>query len=255
MTGSAGLRRFEDRVALVSGAASGIGRATAERLAREGASLLCVDLQAESLEETSKNCSASGAQVEASLCDVSDPAAIAELIQHCVARFGKLDVLCNIAGIVRMDHTHELELDAWNKIMQVNLTGTFLMCKAALPHLIESGGNIVNTSSTSALMGMPYGAAYGASKGGVKALTRTIAVEYAKRGVRANSVCPGSVTTGMTTRAILPEGIDFSLMQRMMPLDKPRGPETVAGVIAMLASEDGAHINGEEIRVDGGTLA
>lgn len=255
MAGATGLRRFEDRVALVSGAASGIGRATAERLTREGASLLCVDLQAEALEETAKSCSESGAQVEARVCDVSDPSAIDDLIHTCVDRFGKLDVLCNIAGILRMDHTHELELDAWNKVLQVNLTGTFLMCRAALPHLIESAGNIVNTSSTSALAGLPYGAAYAASKGGVKALTRTIAVEYAKRGVRANSVCPGSVTTGMTTRSMLPEGMDFSLMQRLMPLDEPRGPETVAGVIAMLASEDGAHINGEEIRVDGGTLA
>jgi meso-butanediol dehydrogenase/(S,S)-butanediol dehydrogenase/diacetyl reductase len=255
MAGNSGLRRFEDRVALVSGAASGIGRATAIRLASEGASVLCVDLQPEALEETVKSCAETGSQVESSLCDVSDPAAIEALIQQGIDRFGKLDVLCNIAGILRMDHTHELELEAWNKVLQVNLTGTFLMCKAALPHLIESGGNIVNTSSTSALAGLPYGAAYASSKGGVKALTRAIAVEYAKRGVRANSVCPGSVTTGMTTRSMLPEGMDFSLMQRLMPLDEPRGPETVAGVIAMLASADGAHINGEEIRVDGGTLA
>lgn len=255
MAGDAGLRRFDDRVVLVSGAASGIGRATAERFAHEGASLLCVDLQAEALEETQKSCAAAGIQVESAVCDVSDSEAIDQLIQQCVARFGKLDVMCNIAGILRMDHTHELELEAWNKVLQVNLTGTFLMCKAALPHLIESRGNIVNTSSTAALAGLPYGAAYAASKGGVKALTRAIAVEYAKRGVRANSVCPGSVTTGMTSRSMLPEGMDFSLMQRLMPLDEPRGPETVAGVIAMLASEDGAHINGEEIRVDGGTLA
>jgi meso-butanediol dehydrogenase/(S,S)-butanediol dehydrogenase/diacetyl reductase len=129
------------------------------------------------------------------------------------------------------------------------------MCQTAIPHLLESGGNIVNTSSTSALAGLPYGAAYAASKGGVRAFTRSIAVEYAKQGLRANCVCPGSVTTGMTTRSMLPEGMDFSLMQRVLPLDKPRGPETVAGVIAMLASEDGAHVNGEEIRVDGGTLA
>ena len=255
MAGNSGLRRFEDRVALVSGAASGIGRATAIRLASEGASVLCVDLQPEALEETVKSCTEAGSQVESSLCDVSDPAAIEALIQQGIDHFGKLDVLCNIAGILRMDHTHELELEAWNKVLQVNLTGTFLMCKAALPHLIESSGNIVNTSSTSALAGLPYGAAYASSKGGVKALTRAIAVEYAKRGVRANSVCPGSVTTGMTTRSMLPEGMDFSLMQRLMPLDEPRGPETVAGVIAMLASADGAHINGEEIRVDGGTLA
>jgi NAD(P)-dependent dehydrogenase (short-subunit alcohol dehydrogenase family) len=250
------IRRFEDKVALVTGAASGIGRATSLRFAEEGAKAFCVDLQAEEVESTAKSAAEIGAEAQAHVCDVADPQAAAACVQACVDRFGRLDVLCNVAGILRFDYFQDLDLDDWNRILAVNLTGTFLMCRAAIPHLLDSGGNIVNTSSTSALAGLAYGAAYGASKAGVLALTRSIAVEYAARGLRANAVCPGSILTPMTSGgAGLPEKVDPKLIRRAMAIDKPRGPETVAGVIAMLASEDGAHINGEQIRVDGGTLA
>lgn len=249
------LKRFEGKVALVTGAASGIGRATAQRLATEGASLYLADVMREGLDETQKHCREQGAEIDGGLCDVSRPEDVEAMVKACIDRFGKLDVLANIAGILCMEHTHELSLERWNQVVAVNLTGTFLCCKAALPHLLASKGNIVNTSSTSALAGLPYGVAYGATKGGVLALTRALAVEYAKEGLRANAVCPGSIKTGMTSRSTLPKDLDWKLLQRTMPLDIPRGPETVAGVIAMLASEDGAHINGEWVRVDGGTLA
>ncbi len=249
------MRRFEDKVVLVTGAASGIGRATVERLAREGAKLLCVDVQAEAVEAAAKAVAELGAEAETRVCDVSSPEQTAAAVQACVDRFGRLDVLCNIAGILRFDHVEDLSVENWNRILAVNLTGTFLMCKAALPHLLESRGNIVNTSSTAALAGLAYGAAYGASKAGVLGLTYALAVEYGRKGLRANAVCPGSITTPMTQNVAFPSDPDPKLIRRVMALDKPRGPETVAGVIAMLASEDGAHINGEEIRVDGGTLA
>ena len=113
----------------------------------------------------------------------------------------------------------------------------------------------MNTSSTAALAGTPWAAAYAASKGGVLAMTRTLAIEYGKQGIRANSVCPGSILTPLASRSALPKDFDHDLLQRLLPLDKPRGPETVASVFAFLASEDAAHINGEEIRMDGGMLS
>jgi meso-butanediol dehydrogenase/(S,S)-butanediol dehydrogenase/diacetyl reductase len=249
------MRRFDDKVVLITGAASGIGRATAERLASEGAALLCVDVQAKGLAETVGLLTAAGATAHPFAADLADPASPRAAVAACMKHFGKIDVLCNVAGILRMDITDELELANWNRVIAVNLTATFLMCKEAIPHLLLRGGNIVNVSSTSALQGMPWGAAYGSSKAGVLALTRGLAVEYAGRGLRANAVCPGSIETPMTNVDMLPKGIDMKLLRRMMPLDRARGPETVASVIAMLASSDGAHINGEFIRIDGGTLA
>ncbi len=249
------MRRFEGKVVLITGASAGIGRATAERLVGEGAAAMLLDVVQEPLETTAKQCRELGGDVEARICDVSCEAEVNAAVEACVARFGRLDVLVNIAGILLLEHTHKISLEQFERVLSVNLTGTFLCCKAALPHLPGSEGNIVNTSSTSALGGMPYGAAYGASKAGVLALTRTLAVEYGKQGLRANSVCPGSIKTAMTKRANLPGDADFELLRRAMPLDKPRGPEVVASVVAMLASEDGAHVNGESIRVDSGTLA
>jgi NAD(P)-dependent dehydrogenase (short-subunit alcohol dehydrogenase family) len=143
----------------------------------------------------------------------------------------------------------------WNRVLSINLTGTFLCCRAALPALVDRRGAIVNVASTGALKGQPWSVAYTASKGGVLSLTRTIAIEYGKQGVRANAVCPGSIETPMTAGFVFPEGADTSLVRRIMPLDRARGPETVAAAIAFLASDDASHINGEDLRVDGATLS
>ena len=247
------MQRFAGRVALVTGAASGIGRATAVRLAEEGAQVVGVDLHAEPLAETAA-LAASGS-IEARVGDVSHPALAAAVIEEIVGRHGRLDVLANVAGILRTAHTHEHPIEVWDQVLAINLTGTFTFCRAAIPALLDSHGNIVNVSSTAALAGAAWSAAYAASKGGVLALTRTIAVEYAKQGLRCNAVCPGSITTPITKDFGFPEGGDFKLVERMMAIDKPRGPETVAAAIAYLASDDAAHVNGEDIRVDGGTLS
>jgi NAD(P)-dependent dehydrogenase (short-subunit alcohol dehydrogenase family) len=249
------MKRFEGKVAFVTGASAGIGRATAIRLACEGASVYVVDVAAGGLEETAKLCEEAGASVAFSICDVTREEDVKNAVQACVDQFGRLDTVCNIAGILLLDHFQKISVDQFRRVLEVNLVGVFALCQAAMPHLIESKGSIVNTSSTSALAGMPYGAAYGTSKGGVSALTRTLAVEFGKQGVRCNAVNPGSIKTAMMGGDTLPEDADMQLVMRANSLSKPKGPESVAAVIAMLASEDGIHINGEEVRVDGGTLA
>lgn len=235
--------RFEGRVAIVTGAASGIGNATADRLADEGATVVRADIAKDGLGD------------DGIAGDVSDPTFASLLVTQAVERHGRLDVLANVAGILRTANTHEHSLDTWDQVLAVNLTGTFLCCRAAIPELLKTGGNIVNVSSTAALAGHPWAAAYSASKGGVLALTRTIAVEYGRRGLRCNAVCPGSISTPITKDFEFPEGADMELVRRIMALDKARGPETVAAAIAFLASDDAAHINGEDVRVDGATLS
>jgi len=247
-------RRFEGRVALVTGAASGIGRATVARLATEGARVFGVDVAREALAPV-RDGVPSGAEVETAVCDVTDEAAVDATVAACVARYGRLDTVVIVAGILRFDHFHELRTEDWNRILAVNLTGTFFMCRAAIPHLLKTRGNIVNVSSTAALAGQPWAAAYSASKGGVLSLTRTIAVDYLKQGLRATCICPGDVDTPMRGVFKLPEGADPKLLHRVMSPFGPGNPAGVAGVIAMLASDDAAHITGEDVRIDGGTRA
>ena len=181
-------------------------------------------------------CASTAPRSMALRCDVSDPAQIQETVRETLAQFGRLDVLCNIAGILKFGNTHEFPLADWNRVLAVNLTGTFLMCQAAIPHLLATRGSIVNTASTAGLAGHPWTCAYSASKGGVLALTYGIAIEYGKQGLRANAVCPGSVTTPIVEQAQIPAGADRKLLYRIMPLDQFRGPETVASTIAFLAS-------------------
>ncbi len=250
------MQRFENKVALITGAAAGIGKASAIRIASEGGRVVCGDIQAEAVESTAKEIRESGGQAIAFAYDVSDPSAVEAALETTLAEYGQLDTLCNIAGILHFDNTVDLDLEKWNRVLAINLTGTFLMCQAALPALLDGGGgNIVNMASTAGLAGHPWTAAYSASKGGVLALTSTLAVEFGKRGIRANAVCPGGIKTAMHEQFKLPEGGDIELLQRIMPLDTFRGPEACAALVAFLASEDAAHINGENVRVDGGTLA
>jgi NAD(P)-dependent dehydrogenase (short-subunit alcohol dehydrogenase family) len=249
------MRRFEDRVVLITGAASGIGRACALRLAEEGAKLALCDLQADALESVAKEARERGAEVDTRRVDVADEAQVRAGVAAAADRFGRLDVACNVAGILRFDHTHELSLADWSRVVGINLTGTFLVCRAALPHLLATRGNVVNIASTAGMTGHPWAAAYGASKGGVIAFTRALAVEYAQQGVRANAVCPGSISTPITQAFQVPTGANPKLVRRMMPLTGFAEPEKVANLVALLASDEGSHITGEEIRIDGGALS
>jgi meso-butanediol dehydrogenase/(S,S)-butanediol dehydrogenase/diacetyl reductase len=249
------MQRLKNKIAIVTGAASGIGRAAAERFGEEGATVFCVDLTAGALEETVASVKAKGANAEGFVCDASNEADVKAAVAKCLSSFGRIDILVNMAGILRFGHTHEMSLATFELVMKVNVNSTFLFCREALPELVKTKGNIINAASTSALQGLPYGAAYGASKAACLSLTRSIAVDYAKKGVRANCVAPGDVNTNIANNITFPEDGDFSMMPRISSLTGAKGPETVASVIAMLASDDGVHITGECIRIDGGTLA
>jgi NAD(P)-dependent dehydrogenase (short-subunit alcohol dehydrogenase family) len=234
------MQRFRDKVVLVTGAGGGIGQASARRIAAEGGAVYCVDLNPAAVEAVVAVIRAEGGRASGRVCDISREDDVRACVAACVEEYGSLYALVNMAGLLRFDDTQQLTLAQWQQV---------------IPHLLLSKGSIVNAASTAALSGLPCGVAYSASKGGVLAMTRSIAIEYAKRGVRANCVCPGEIKTGMTKGVAFPETMDFELISRVMSPSGARGPEAVAGVIAMLASEDGVHITGEDIRVDGGTLS
>ncbi len=246
------MKRFEDKGVLVTGAASGIGRATAMRLATEGARVACIDVDEGGLAETVAELPTEGYAIK---CDLTKEADVADAVATAVENLGQLHALCNIAGVLASKHTHDTELELWNRLISVNLTGTFLMCRAAIPHLLTTKGAIVNTSSTAALGGHPWMAAYAATKGGVLSMTRSMAVEYAQSGLRVNAVVPGSIATKMHGSFELPEGANGMLLQRIVPIVGMGEPEAVAATIAYLASSDARYVNGADVRVDGGMMS
>ena len=246
------MERYAGLVALVTGAGSGIGRATVHRLVDEGAMVLGVDVSVDGLELTRKEASVPD-RVAMLAGDVSDPATAPIAVAAARDLGDRLDLLVNGAGILRFEHTHEVELASWERILRVNLTGTFLFCQAAIHPLIETRGAIVNVASTSSQFGHPWAAAYAASKGGVLALTKTLAVEYAKQGLRVNSVSPGSIDTPITGAFNLPEGADGRLLHRIMSPTGMAPPSVIAAAIAYLGSADAHHVNGSDLRVDGAT--
>jgi NAD(P)-dependent dehydrogenase (short-subunit alcohol dehydrogenase family) len=250
---SATMTRFANRSAIVTGAGAGIGRATALRLAAEGARVLAVDVDGAAAEATA---AAAGGVCAGMAGDVSDPDAVAAVVAAAVARNGPLHVLANVAGVGHFARTTDESVEGWNRVIAVNLTGTFLMCRAALPHLRETRGVIVNTASVAGLRSHPYSAAYCASKGGVVMLSRALAAEYGRSGMRVNCVCPGRVETGFINHFRLPDGVNPAALARIMPLrERPAGPEEVAAVIAFLASDEASYVNGDAVVVDGGMIA
>jgi meso-butanediol dehydrogenase/(S,S)-butanediol dehydrogenase/diacetyl reductase len=246
-------QRLVGRRALVTGAGSGIGRATAQRLAAEGAAVFCVDLNQEGAEETRGQIEAAGGQAGAVGCDVRQPSDCEASVAAAIAAFGGIDLLCNIAGVLHFDHTEELSDEVWDRVLGVNLTGMFYMSRAALPHLRDRGAAIVNLASLAGIQAVPFAAAYCASKGGAVMLTKSLAVEYAKTGPRVNCICPGGIATPMVAAVTFPEGADPAVSAHVSPrMDTVGKPEEVAALVAYLGSDEARYVTGSAFTIDGG---
>jgi len=244
--------RFADRVAVVTGAGSGLGRAVAARLAAEGAAVAALDVAADNLGETVAGITAAGGTAVAYTCDVTDEGSVTGTVAALTERLGPARVVCNVAGIGGFYRTEEMPVERWQAILAVNLTGPFLVCRATLPSLLEHGGSIVNVASNTALMGQSYSAAYCASKAGLLMFSKALAAEYLARGVRVNVVAPGGMDTPLIGNFSLPEGADFAELSKIM---SPMGfatPAEVAASVAFLASDESSYTTGSVLSVDGG---
>ncbi len=249
------MRRFDSKVALVTGAASGMGRATCLRLAQEGAAVFGIDIQREGLAETQSLALAAGGTLQSAILDVTRRADCRHAVDSAIQAFGRLDVLCNIAGIVRFAHSHEMPQEEWDLVIAVNLSGPFFLCQAAIPQLLKTGGNIVNLASNAGLMGQAYTAAYCASKAGLVNLTRALAMEYIEQPIRINAICPSGTKTGMTRGLAWPEGMNVKLMSRYMGLREMSEPEEIAAAIAWVASDEAKSLHGSIFSIDNGVTA
>jgi len=243
--------RMRDKVALVTGAGSGIGRATALRLAAEGARVACADSNQDAAAETAARIVGAGGDALALVADVTDDGACARMVEAALARFGRLTTLVNSAGVRAERRDATPPPDEWQRVVDVNLTGTYLASRAALAPLASSGsGSITNLASIFGLVGGSLSPAYAASKGGVVNLTRTMALTWAPK-VRVNCVCPGVIETPMTAPLLADAGWRESAVRRH-PLGRVGQPEEIAAAILYLASDEAAFVTGVALPVDGG---
>lgn len=244
---------FAGKKILVTGAASGIGRATALQFAAAGGDVIIADRNVAGLEETAALMERAPRILP---FDAMDLASCRQLIDQ--AAVDGLDILCNISGVLGWGSSLDFPIEEFEKILKINTTSVFALCQAALPHLIKSGGNIVNTASTAALQGIAYTIAYSASKHAVAAITKGLAIEFAAQGVRVNAICPGHVETPMTQNTAVPEGdVNWDLVMRNAPKLVNGGcePDDIANMFLYLAGDRARKITGSLMVVDGGQLA
>lgn len=249
--------RFQGKVALVTGAASGIGRATTLRLASEGADVLAVDIDHKGLAETKE---AAPGVVVPHVTDVRLSAECRGAVEAAVAEFGRLDILGNVAGIARAEHVTEVAESAYRQMMGVNVDGYFFMCQAAIPHLLRSaeagdGGVIVNIASNAGLQGGAYTVVYCMTKGAVVQLTRALAMEYIKTPLRIVAIAPGGVETDLVRGYQMPHDVDWDLVGRYTALRGFAQPDDIANLFAFLASAEARNIHGAIVSSDGGMTA
>jgi NAD(P)-dependent dehydrogenase (short-subunit alcohol dehydrogenase family) len=238
------------KVALVTGAGGGLGQAVAVTLARAGADICIVDVKEDGLDETAKRIKDCGRKALIHLADLSVadncPAAVAATVKA----FGRLDALCNVAGVLKLANSHEMPMTDWNLVMAVNLTAPFLLSKAAIPHLLDSEGAIVNVTSIAAHMGQAYAAAYCASKAGLAQLTKAMAMEYLKTPLRINAISPGGMVTEIGASFVPPAGADPELLGRYRPIRGLVEVADMANMVAYLASPASAGFHGAVIQMD-----
>jgi NAD(P)-dependent dehydrogenase (short-subunit alcohol dehydrogenase family) len=248
--------RFQDRVVFVTGAGSGIGRAAVLLAAREGGAVACAEIDEAALKETVSLVESEGGRALALPCDVRDRAAVHAAVARSVEELGGLHVVFNVAGTGALAHTVDVSEADWDRTLGVNLTGTFLVSQAALPHLLaQRRSAIVNVASVAGLNGQAYSAAYCASKFGVVGLTQAMAIEFVKRGLRVNCVCPGAVKTPLMGRFLPPEDADPDLLTRLALVMKFTHPEEVAEALAYLGSDAARSVNGVALPMDFGNTA
>ena len=247
--------RLPSQVALVTGAASGIARAVAVRFAREGAAVMVADASERGGQETADQIRASGGKALFARLDVSQADQVGAVVLRTIEELGDLHILFNGAGILAYGTALETTEDVWNRMMAVNLTGTFLCSKAALAHMVAKGrGAIINVASTTGSHdACAHAAAYVTSKGGVTLLTRSMAIDYAKHGIRVNVICPGPTDTPMLRNTLTPE--ELEAFAKTFPMNRLGRPEEIAGAALFLASEDASFITGAILHVDGGQTA
>jgi dihydroanticapsin dehydrogenase len=250
------LGRLDGKACVVTGAGSGIGRATAQKLAEEGGRVVCVDIAADAVEETARDI---GGEATAVAADVSKRADCNAFVERCVEAFGSIDVLVNNAGVNIPGVFHEVPDETIDRTIGVNVLGQIYACQAAIPHMLErDGGSIVNISSVNGVVAEPYLAVYATSKGAVVMLSRGIALDYAKQGIRCNVVCPGWVDTPINyAHADMLGGLQqvYDTIDSFQPIGRPGEPREIANVIAFLASDEASFVTGSVILADGGMTA
>jgi NAD(P)-dependent dehydrogenase (short-subunit alcohol dehydrogenase family) len=248
-------RRFEGKVALITGAASGIGRAVSVRLAAEGAQVFGHDLNAEGLAETTELVANAGGTMETRTGDISSVTECRAAVAACVEKFGRLDVLGNNAGIARADHVADVTEEQYRRMMGVNVDGYFFMAQAAIPHLLATGGNIVNVASNAGLMGQAYTVVYCMTKGAVVQLTRALAMEFVKTDIRVNAIAPSGILTTLSENFHIPPDVDGSLMRPYMGFRPMGSPDDIAAMFAFVASDEAVSVHGAILPVDRGVTA
>lgn len=253
------MRRFRDKTVVVTGAAHGIGRASAVRFAAEGARVAVVDINPRGAAAVAAECSELTAGSRSYSTDVSAPGQVDALLTQLIADFGPVDVLHSNAGRLRAGTILETDFEEWQRTFQVNVTSAFLICRAVVPVMQRAGrGAIITTGSISGMLGEPALSAYTASKAALVNLTRSMAIDFAASGVRVNSVCPGWVDTGFNDPQFAHDGLTADdiadQIRRTVPMGRQGTPEEMAAAVAFFASDDAAYITGQTLLVDGGLL-